>query len=189
MNKHALSVLEFGRVRDLVAERAGTSAGGAKVRALEPSHDVSWLELEQSRVTAMRNLVESDAGWRSEPIPEISDALNRLRVLGAVLQIHELAAIGKLLVSSRMTKAALSNADAPAISTALLRPFRDMLLVDASAEQAISKVIADDGSIHDGASPLLRRVRRELRDSEGQLVALLEKIMGRLDAHQRVPDM
>ena len=189
MNKHALSVLEFGRVRDLVAERAGTSAGAAKVRSLEPSHDVSWLELEQSRVTAMRNLVESEAGWRSEPIPEIADALNRLRVLGAVLQIHELAAIGKLLVSSRMTKAALSNADAPAISAALLRPFRDVLLVDASAEQAINRVIADDGSIHDGASPLLRRVRRELRDSEGQLVALLEKIMGRLDAHQRVPDM
>jgi DNA mismatch repair protein MutS2 len=32
-------------------------------------------------------------------------------------------------------------------------------------------------------------VRRELRDSEGQLVALLERIMNRLEAHQRVPDM
>ena len=146
------------RCRDLVAERAGTGAGAGKVRALEPSHDAGWLELEQSRVTAMRNLVESDGGWRSEPIPEIADALNRLRVLGAVLQVPELAAIGKLLVSSRLTKAALSNADAPAISTALLRPFRDALLVDASAEEAIAKVIAEDGSIRDGASPLLRRV-------------------------------
>src|SRR5690349_13554192 len=91
MNTHALSVLEFARVRDLVADRAGTSAGGAKVRALEPSHDITWLELEQSRVAAMRSLVESEAGWRSEPIPEIGDALIRLRVLGAVLQIHELA--------------------------------------------------------------------------------------------------
>ncbi len=189
MNRHALQVLEFARVRDLVADRAGTSVGAAKVRALEPSHDTGWLEMEQSRVMAMRSLVESDAGWRSEPIPEISDALNRLRVLGAVLQTAELSAIGRLLASSRLTKAALSNADAPVVSTALLRPFRDALLVDAAAEQAIAKVIADDGSIHDGASPLLRRVRRELRDSEGQLVALLEKIMARLDVHQRVSDM
>jgi DNA mismatch repair protein MutS2 len=189
MNAHALSVLEFGRVRELVAERAGTSAGASRVRALEPRHDVEWLEQEQARVTAMRTLMESESGWRSEPIPEIAEALIRLRVAGATLQVAELAAIGNLLASSRLTKATLSKDDAPAISTALLKPFRDVLIVDASAEQAISKVIAEDGSIQDGASPLLRRLRRELRDSEGKLVSLLEKVMGRLDAHQRVPDM
>ena len=189
MNAHALTVLEFVRVRELVAERAGTGAGAARVRELEPRHDVEWLEQEHARVSAMRSLVESEGGWRSEPIPDITEGLVRLRVAGATLQVSELAGIGKLLLSSRLTKAALSNADAPAVSTALLKPFRDVLLVDTAAEQAIAKVIADDGSIHDGASPLLRRVRRELRDSEGQLVALLEKIMGRLDPHQRVADM
>ena len=189
MNAHALSVLEFARVRDLVAERAATSAGAAKVRALEPRHEIEWLEQEQSRVAAMRSLVESDAGWRSEPIPEVSQGLERLRVAGATLQVAELAAIGQLLTSARLIRAALSNADAPAVATALLRPYRDALLVDAAAEQAVSKVIGEDGSVLDNASPALRRLRRELRESEGQLVALLERIMTRLEAHQRVPDM
>jgi DNA mismatch repair protein MutS2 len=189
MNGHALSVLEFGRVRDLVAERAGTSAGAAKVRLLEPRHEREWLEQEHSRVAAMRSLVDSEGGWRSEPIPEVGDGLNRLRVEGATLQPPELSAIGRLLTASRLTKAALSGAEAPAVAIALLREYRDRLVVDDSAEQAVNKVIADDGTILDGASSVLRRVRRELRDSEGQLVALLEKIMGRLDAHQRVPDM
>jgi len=189
MNAHALSVLEFGRVRDLVAERAATGAGAAKVRALEPRHETDWLELEHSRVAAMRSLVESDSGWRSEPIPEIAEGLQRLRVAGATLHVGELAAIGKLLTSARLTKAALSHAEAPAVAVGLLRPYRDDLLVDSAAEQAIGKVIAEDGSILDSASPVLRRVRRELRDSEGQLVALLERIMSRLEAHQRVPDM
>jgi DNA mismatch repair protein MutS2 len=43
--------------------------------------------------------------------------------------------------------------------------------------------------VRDEASPALRRIRRELRESEGKLVALLERILGRLEAHQRVPDM
>lgn len=189
MNSHALSVLEFSRVRDLVAERAATAAGAAVVRALVPSHDVDWLNAEHSRVSAMRSLVQSESGWRSERIPDIGAGLQRLRVAGATLQIAELAAVGQLLASSRLTKAALSNADTPAVAAALLRPYRDALLSDSGAEQAVTKVIAEDGSILDSASPMLKRVRRELRDSEGQLVALLERIMNKLDAHQRVPDM
>jgi DNA mismatch repair protein MutS2 len=189
MNAHALAVLEFPRVRELVAERAATAAGAARVRALEPRTDAEWLEQEHARVAAVRSLVESENGWRSEAIPDVGDALSRLRVEGATLQPLELAGIGRLLSASRLTKATLSSADAPAMATALLHEFRDQLLVDAPAEQAVVKVVAEDGTILDGASPLLRRVRRELRDSEGQLVALLEKIMGRLEAHQRVPDM
>ena len=189
MNSHALAVLEFNRACELVAERAGTAAGADKVRALEPRHEREWLELEHARVTAMRSLVESEGGWRSERIPGIGDGLTRLAVEGATLPVAELAAIGTLLTSSRLTKAALDHAETPAVSAALLRPYRDQLVVDQSAEQAVARVIGDDGSILDSASPTLRRLRRELRDSEGQLVALLEKVMNRLEAHQRVPDM
>jgi DNA mismatch repair protein MutS2 len=189
VNAHALAVLEFSRVRDLIAGRAATDAGARAVRALEPRHDADWLDAEQSRVSAMRSLVESDAGWRAEPIPDVAAALQRLRVEGSILQASELGALGQLLTSSRLTSGALGASDAPPLSVALLRPFRDRLLADASAEQAVARVVAPDGSIQDSASPALRRIRRELRDSEGQLVALLERIMGRLEAHQRVPDM
>ena len=189
MNSHALSVLEFARVRELVAGRAATGAGAARVRALEPRHEREGLEQEHSRVAAMRSLVESEHGWRSEAIPDIEQGLSRLRVEGATLQAAELFSIGTLLSASRLTKAALSGADSPVVAIALLKEHRERLVVDAPAEQAVSKVIAEDGSILDGASPVLRRVRRELRESEGQLVALLEKIMGRLEAHQKVPDM
>lgn len=190
MNGHALGVLEFGRARDeLVAGRAGTAAGAAKVRELQPRTEAEWLELEHSRVTAMRSLVESEGGWRSEPIPDLGEALTRLAVEGSTLQVAELGALGTLLASSRLTKAALSHADAPALSTALLKPYRDQLLVDVPAEQAVGRVVGEDGSILDNASSTLRRLRRELRDSEGRLVALLEKVMGRLEPQQRVPDM
>jgi hypothetical protein len=33
----------------------------------------------------------------------------------------------------------LSNADAPALATGLLRPFRDALIVDTNAEQAVGR--------------------------------------------------
>jgi DNA mismatch repair protein MutS2 len=109
MNEHALGVLEFRRVRELVAERAATSVGASRVRALEPRHDAEWLEQEQSRVSAVRSLIQSEGGWRSEAIPEVGEALNRLRVAGATLQALELFAIGRLLTASRLTKAGMSR--------------------------------------------------------------------------------
>lgn len=189
MNAHALAVLEFARVLDLVAERAGTAAGAARVRALAPSDDIAAVEAEQSRVTAMRALVESAEGWRAEPIPEIGRALNRLRIADSVLTAPELQALGIILRSSRFTRHSLSGPERPPMAVAVLGALRDALLHDESAEAAIGRVIDDEGHIRDDASPTLRRIRRELRGAEGELIALLERILGRLEDHQRVADM
>lgn len=189
MNAHALSVLEFARARELVAGRAGTSVGAARVRALDPLDDRALVESHHARVAAMRALVDSEAGWRAEPIPELDGAFQRLKVAGATLQASDLQGVGLLLSSSRLTRTALGHPDRPPAAVALLAMDRDALVVDLGAEQAIAKVVADDGTIRDDASPALRRIRRELRDSEGKLVALLERVIERLEAHQRVADM
>lgn len=189
MNTHALEVLEFTRVRELVAGRAATAAGADRVRRLEPTSEPTWVEGEHARVAAMRAIVDSEAGWRSEPIPDLDPVFSRLRLAGAALHAVELQAVGQLLVSSRLTKVALQHGDRPPFALAMLQPFGDALIADHGAEKAIARVIADDGTVRDDASPALRRVRRELHDSEGKLVALLERILGRLEAHQRVPDM
>ncbi|MEW5919156.1 MAG: endonuclease MutS2, partial [Gemmatimonadota bacterium] len=46
-----------------------------------------------------------------------------------------------------------------------------------------------DGAVRDDASPALRKLRRELRAGEGELVALLERTIQKLEPHQRVADM
>jgi len=189
MNAHALGVLEFARVRELVAGRAATGPGADRVRQLEPSSEPTWVEGEHSRVAAMRAVVDSEAGWRSEPIPDLEPVFSRLRLAGAALQATELRSVGQLLVSSRLTRNALKHGDRPPFALAILEPFGDALVVDHEAEKAIARVIADDGTVRDDASPALKRIRRELHDSEGKLVALLERVLGKLEAHQRVPDM
>lgn len=189
MNTHALSVLEFARARELVAGRAGTSVGAARVRALDPLDDRGLVESHHARAAAMRALVDSEAGWRVEPIPDLDGAFPRLKVAGAALHATDLQGVGQLLASSRLTRTALGHPDRPPAAIALLATDRDALVEDQGAEQAIAKVVADDGTVRDDASPALRRIRRELRDSEGKLVALLERAIDRLEAHQRVPDM
>ena len=188
MNAHALGVLEFARVLGLAADRASSEPGARAVRSLEPSSDTPALEAEHTRVAAMRAIVESDAGWTAYPLPVVDGTLERLRLAGAILVPADFVGLGTVLRSGRFTRDALGDAETPAASRAVLVSFRDDLLADAGAEASIDHIIAEDGTVRDGASPTLRRVRRELRGAEGELVALLERAVQQLEARFRVPD-
>ncbi len=189
MNTHALRVLELPEVLAVVAGRAATAPGAERVRALTPTTDRGWIERELMRVSAMRALTAGNDGFRPEPIPEMGDSLPKLRVEGTVWMAAELLAACKLLRSSRRTHEALGSGERRDVATAVLDPLVEQLVVARPQETAIERAIDDEGLVKDEASPALRRIRRDLRGAEGELVALLERHMARLDAHQRVPDM
>ena len=189
MNTHALQVLEFPRVLDVVASRATSEAGAQSVRALAPSTDRAWLDREHARVAAVRSLIVGDEPWHPEPTPDLTGALGRLRVIGLAWNGVELLGAGTLLRSSRRTREALTDPRKPAVAIGVLAPIVERLLTLKSVEEAISRTLLDDGTVRDDASPALRRIRRELRASQGELVRLLEREMERLDPHHRVSDM
>jgi DNA mismatch repair protein MutS2 len=188
MNPHALHVLQYGQVLDVVAGFAGSTLGAAAVRALTPLGDRAWIEGELSRVAAVRALTASDDGWSSSPVPDVARSLARLRVEGTGLSGGELLGLAQLLRSARTTAETLSSPRQPLIARGVLASIRERLISDPGAEQAIDGAIDDDGSVKDAASPTLRRTRRDLRSARGDLVGLLERVMARLEPHQRVMD-
>jgi DNA mismatch repair protein MutS2 len=189
MNAHALGILELPRLLELVAGYASSAPGAARVRELAPSADLAWLETEHRRVAAVRGLIGGDLPWHPEPVPELESALQRLRVVGIVWSGAELVAGAVLLRSARRTRDALRDDRRPAVLRAVLAPFADRMIVAKSDEEAIERAIREDGVVRDDASPALRRIRRELRASHGELVRILERVMGGLEAHHRAPDM
>ncbi|HZI43269.1 MAG TPA: hypothetical protein VFD67_16225, partial [Gemmatimonadaceae bacterium] len=189
MNNHALRVIEFPRVLDLVAGRATSALGGELVRGLEPHTDRALLESEHARVAAVRSIIQGEQPWHPEPLPDLRAALLRLRVEGVVWSGSDLLAGAQLLRSSRRTREALRAERRPALARAVLAPLADRLLAAKAQEDAIERTIQDDATVRDDASPTLRRVRRELRAAEGEIVRLLERAIERLEPHHRVSDM
>jgi DNA mismatch repair protein MutS2 len=189
MNAHALGILEYPRLLDLVAGFASSEPGADRVRALVPRAELPWLETEHRRIAAVRGLLGGDLPWHPEPVPALDDALQRLRVSGIMWSSHELLAGAVLLRSSRRTREALRDERRAAVLRAVLAPLVDRLIVARSEEEQIERAIGEDGLVRDEASPALRRIRRELRASHGELVRILERVMGGLEAHHRAPDM
>jgi DNA mismatch repair protein MutS2 len=189
VNAHALGILEYPRLLDVVAGFAASALGAARVRALAPGSDLERLATEHRRVGAVRGLLGGDLPWHPEPVPELEGALQRLRVAGIMWTSHELLAAAVLLRSARRTREALRDERRPAILRAVLSPFVERMVVAKGEEEQIERAIGEDGLVRDEASPALRRIRRELRASHGELVRILERVMGGLEAHHRAPDM
>jgi len=189
VNVHALSVLEFPRVLDVVAGRATSELGAERVRSLKPSIDRSWIEREHSRVAAVRSIATGDQGWSTVAIPDARESIARLNVMSAVLSGANLLQLGILLRSSRTMREFVGSEKHPAVIRAVLEVYRTALAAEVGLERTIAGAIDDDGNVRDSASPALRKVRRELRGTESDLVRLLERFMSRLEAHQQVPDM
>jgi DNA mismatch repair protein MutS2 len=189
VNPHGLSVLEFPRVIDIVAGHASSELGAARVRALEPRNDRAWLESEHGRVAAVKSLATGEEPWYPSPIVDVGAALKRLRVEGVSLPATELLGIGVLLRSARLTALALRDERRPAVACAVLAALIGRLYSSKTLEDSIGRVLNDDATVRDDASPALRRIRRELRAAHGELIRLLESAMKHLDPSQRVSDM
>jgi DNA mismatch repair protein MutS2 len=189
VNAHALGVLEFPRVLDVVAGYATSSLGADRVRALAPRVDTDWLGREHARVAAVRAVTKGDEPWRPEPAPDLSAALSRLRVAGSIWSGLELLGGATLLRSSRRTRVTLRDERRPAMVRAVLAPLVDVMMSAQPLEEAIERAILDDGTVKDDASAALRRIRRELRASQGELIRILEREIQKLEPHHRVSDM
>ena len=189
MNSHALSVIEFPRTLALIAERAVSALGAERVRELTPMTDREPIERELARVAAVRSLLSAEEPWTLYGVPDARPALTRLRVEGASLSASDLLVIGALLRASRLTRDSFRGEKISPVATAVLAEQRDALIADKTNEATIEKTVDDEGQIRDEASSALKKIRRELRGSQGELIKVLERAMAKLEPHQRVADM
>ena len=189
MNAHALNVIEFPRAVALIAERATSPLGAERVRSLRPVTDRESIERELARVAAVRALMSAEDPWRLHGVPDATQAITRLRVAGASLAAPDLLVIGALLRSARLTRDSLRGDRVSPVAAAVLVEQVQALTANEPVEKKIDRAIDEDGQVRDDASPALKRIRRELKGSQGELVKLLERAMAKLESHQRVADM
>jgi DNA mismatch repair protein MutS2 len=185
MNPHALNVLEYRDALDIVARHASSPMGAEAVRALEPSADTGWIRPELERVEEMRRFLGRDGGWGLPAIPDVREALKRLRIEGSVLEGPQMRDVATLLASSRTVRAAVRPAAAQLPLLALLT---EGLVAEERQEAEIARAVDENGMVRDEASPELYRYRREIKGARARLVERLAAYVSSLPAHYQVPD-
>lgn len=183
---HALRVLEFPRVLDLIAREATSEPGAARVRALRPRQDPDAAREALLAAEEMAAFLLREDGWAPGPIPGLAGAFRRLRVADSVLDPEPLRLTGVLLATARRARRNLLSGDTSGRER--LAALAERLVREPELQERLARSFDEAGEVADGASAELRRLRRDLRARRADLVARLERYAAALSERHRVPD-
>lgn len=173
MDTHTLELLEFGKVRDLLAGYCATSLGKELARQLEPSQEIEVIRTELALVTEM---TEALGLGQTPPFGGLSDVRMLLRraSIGAMLtaeQLLEVAAVLSCTGNMYRYRMRLDGRLQGLIS--LLTPVEDL----GPAAKSIHGCIDTRGHVLDMASPELAEVRRQLADVDERVQVQIKRLL------------
>src|SRR5262245_36193903 len=160
MDKDALAALEFPAVVELIAAATTTPGGERLARSLVPSSNTGDVTRRQALTAEAIGLIDLSVEPALHGIHDVRAEAERAG-RGGVLPPSALSAIASAI---RGALAARTSLDAQAEHAPLLCELAaaiDPQLAPLADE--LGRCVEDDGSdLRDGASPLLRRLRKEL---------------------------
>jgi DNA mismatch repair protein MutS2 len=167
-----LARLEWGRVLEIIADKARTPMGTASARELHPAGDPEEVRRRQARVAEMRRALAEGGRLPIAAVEDPARALSELQIERKTLQARDIYETVRLLVVARELVGRLRQLDPesyPALGGEWAR-FPDMRgVID-----AIHGNLTASGHVEDQASPELARIRREIRHLSERLTETLE---------------
>ena len=165
MKERTLRVLEFTRIREMMAEGALTEAGAEKCRTLEPSDDLATVQLLQAETEEAAVILQYSGGHPMIAFPDIRPAL-AICAKGGSLSAGMLLNVAELLRASRAAQDALVT---DRENTPILKSKAQGLFVARNIEKDITDAIISEDEIADRASSELMNIRRHLRGAQDRI--------------------
>ena len=173
MTERTLRVLEFPRVRDMLAEGALTVMGAEKCRTLVPFDTLFDIEQAQKETEEATVILQYIGG---HPMAEFPDARPALLVCekGGTLSPRMLLDVAALLRASRAARDVLiTDRD----NTPRLRARVEGILEARNVERDITDAILSEDEIADRASSELMNIRRHLRGAQERIKEKLNQMI------------
>ena len=173
MREHDLELLELPAVLARLAAAAASEPGALLAEGLRPSPDAEVVRLRQQQTTEAIALLDDAAEPDLGGVADVTDAAERA-ARGSTLDTRSLSLIERTIRAGTAGRRALTaRDDLPALQE--LTAGIELSLLSVAEE--IGRAVEEDGSdLKDSASPVLRRLRRELREGRGKLAERLRKI-------------
>jgi len=186
MDADALHALELPAITARLANAASTELGGELARTLEPATDVREVLERQALTAEAVALLESGVDPPLAGIADVRPALARAGREGMLgpAELRAIATAVRVALEARRIVAA-ERALAPLLDDRL--SVLDPALAGLAGE--IDRCIEEDGAdVRDSASPLLRRLRRELRNGGARVREELARVARSSDVQEALQE-
>jgi DNA mismatch repair protein MutS2 len=182
-------VLEFDRMREMLAVYAASPLGRSRIATLAPSGDRDWIERQQQLTEELRGYLRCGRKFDFYGLLDPSPLIHKSKIKGAALDLteirdvllladraaewHEIALHPPLSIEAQWKTVAEISQNIGDF-TSLLRYFRNKIL--------------PDGTLDDHASPGLARIRRDIEKQRRTIQESLQSYLRRLSEGGAVQD-
>jgi DNA mismatch repair protein MutS2 len=173
VNTRVLSVLEFDKIRERLAERTSFAASRGLALSLEPSSGRRLVELGLQETTEARLIFQLQPEFSIRSAHDVREAAESGRI-GATLDPDVLIDVRETLESGAYVRNVLTR---HADRVALLAGRAETIDPCPTIVRAIKESIGERGQILDSASPDLARIRTQLRTAYNRLMDSLQRMM------------
>ena len=163
-----LAKLDFGKVREALAERAGSSFGAELALALEPTLNRDELEAAWQRT---REALQGPA-LALGGVEDVRPLVAAVRE-GKVVEGADLLRIAYTMDAAGTLKRAILASERPALGELAVR----LRSFDGALRQ-VREQLDLDGGVRDDATPKLRDIRRRLNPLRGRIRERLQSLLG-----------
>ncbi|MEK6320522.1 MAG: Smr/MutS family protein [Acidobacteriota bacterium] len=181
MDERTFKTLDLESLVALLARHVQTPLGRKRVMALVPSTDRDHINGELDRTTECVNYLATGGSFGLSDVADPEGSLAELQVQGTSLEPLQILELQRVISAGMDVRAQFGDLDIrgryPQLS-AIAGRVPDLRRMLAS----IRGKILPTGEIDDSASPVLRRIRRELNERRGRIYRNLESLM-----HERAP--
>ena len=175
MNSKAISALEYTKIISQLVNKASSPMGKEACRRLEPLTDLSQIETMQLQTSHALSRLFQKGSVSFGNVKDIRSSLKRLDV-GSALSASELLDICALLENTGRVKS-YGRPDRDDTEPDCLKALFDALEPLTPLASEIRRCLPSPDEVSDDASPGLRQVRRELKNTNDRVHSQLHSIV------------
>ncbi|WP_028982757.1 endonuclease MutS2 [Sporolactobacillus terrae] len=177
MNEHALSILDYKKIKQQLMRHTASSLGKGLIHALTPSGELDKVIEMQEATDEGATVLRLKGSVPFGGITDVRPALKRSKI-GGLLQARELIDLADTIRGARLMKKFILNLiEDQELELPILQECTETIDPPGELERKIRRAIDDQGAVMDSASPALRHIRGQIRTCDSRVKQKLENIV------------
>ena len=174
MNQHALDVLEYDKIRELLVGYAASGLGIRLAQEIQPLTDLYRIEQLIAETTELKRLLSPDRYLPLGGLHDLSPILEKLDKGAEILIIEEIMHVKETLRAFRIVKGYLEDAkgDYPH-----LRRLAGSIRLYSEIDAKIENTLNENGAVKSSASPELKSIRKTIQAVKGRIQSKLQSTL------------
>ncbi len=171
MNEKIFSILEFDKIRQLLAAGALTEGARQRALALAPSDDMDEIRRRQLHTADAKRLQGQKGTPSFGSVRDVLGACERAEK-GAILSMRDLLDCANVL---RTARSLLEYSKSDRLFDTSLDEIFERLVPEKSLEEKISRAIVSEEMVADDASPALMDICQKIRKTNARIADLMQQ--------------